>query len=69
MTDNVTDNFTCIHEILLFASFGGREAQLLTIYSTLLFNPKRHGGGAAAAHRSGDCLPFLTGSFYGHKNS
>jgi hypothetical protein len=23
----------------------------------------------AAAHRSGDRLPFLTGSCYGHKNS
>ena len=34
-----------------------------------LFNPKRPGGGAAAAHRSRDRLPFLTGSCYGHKNS
>ena len=33
-----------------------------------LFNPKRPGG-AAAAHRSRDRLPFLTGSCYGHKNS
>jgi hypothetical protein len=30
---------------------------------------KDPGGGAAAALRSGDCLPFLTGSCYGHKNS
>ena len=27
------------------------------------------GGGADSARRSGDCLPFLTGSYYGHKIS
>ena len=30
---------------------------------------KDAGGGAAARHRSGDRLPFLTGSYYGHKIS
>ena len=28
----------------------------------LVVNPKGCGGGAQSAHRSGDCLPFLTGS-------
>ena len=32
-------------------------------------NPKRHGGGADSIHCSGDRLPYLTGSYYGHKIS
>ena len=35
----------------------------------MTLNPKRPGGGADSAHRSGDRLPFLTGSYYGHKIS
>ena len=34
-----------------------------------LFNPKGGGGGIKVSHWSGDWLPFLTGSSYGHKNS
>ena len=32
------------------------------------FNPKRPGGGAAAAHRSGDRLTFLIESSFQHPN-
>ena len=37
----------------------------------ILFNPKggEAGGGSKSARWSGDRLPFLTGSCYGHKNS
>ena len=35
-----------------------------------VFNPKRCGGrGADSIHWSGERLPFLTGSYYGHKIS
>jgi hypothetical protein len=42
---------------------------LWSIWPTL--NPKRPGvgGGADSARWSGDRLPFLTGSYYGHKIS
>ena len=41
-----------------------------TFHIQIQVKPKRpRGGGAAAAHRSQDRLPFLTGSSYVHKNS
>ena len=36
---------------------------------TMLTLKDAGGGGADSAHWSGDRLPFLTGSYYGHKNS
>ena len=37
--------------------------------SCTAFNPKRHGVGVDSIHWLGDCLPVLTGSYYGHKIS
>ena len=46
------------------------EESLIFSLEKTCVNPKRYGrGGADSAQRSGDCLPFFTRAYYGHKIS